>query len=79
MALLTIPPTLVLAVAFIGIGNATTEATGAQLLAQAAVFVLFIGICLVVALKADRLWLGWLATFLAWLPHLLFWLALTFG
>jgi hypothetical protein len=70
LALLLIPFALLFALIMVGIGNATTDATAPQLFLSAFVYLGLTLLCIIVAFRAARMWIGWLAVLIGWLPAL---------
>ena len=71
LAILLIPAALFFAVMFVGMGNATTDVPHGQLYAEAVIYVGLTVACIVVAFRAEGLWIGWAAVLLGWAPLLL--------
>ena len=72
VAALLLFSSLIFALIFVGVSNATTDATATQLYVQASIYLLFVAGCLAVAMKAKRAWLCWSSLLLGSAPLLLF-------
>jgi hypothetical protein len=70
LALLLIPCALLFALMMVGIGNATTDATPAQLYFSAFAYLGLTLLCILAAFRAATLWIGWAAVLIGWAPVL---------
>ena len=71
LAMAVVPFALFIALALVGVGSATTDASPAQLYTTAAIYLGFSLGCVTYGVRGGQTWLAWLLIFAAALPPVL--------